>query len=392
MNFGSKTKVHSLLLLHINSYYATNSLHSELILKLSEKANKQIVFIPIAKKEDIKEYLFPGIKNTTVIFRRCFNTITRLIWPLKMIQIWRAFKSEFITAVSPDIIHAHSLIVNGLIAYINYKRTRTPYIVTIRNTDINIFMKNSIMFRKLGEKIISKASSVVFLTPAYKDLHLKKLISVASFKNLDKKSCFIPNGVNDFWIRNLAASPKKLNASFLNILFVGKLRKNKNIVNLLEACKLIHNEGCKIQLSVVGDGPLKELFKTSRFEFPIYYYGFISDKEILLNIYRDAHILAVPSFTESFGLVYAEAMSQALPVIYSKGQGIDGYFPDGFLGYAVDPDNKRDIADKIMLINECYNMLSARALKSASDFSWDNIVHTLSNVYERVLNESGRQV
>ncbi|HOU03421.1 MAG TPA: glycosyltransferase family 4 protein [Bacteroidales bacterium] len=389
MNSGSGIKPHSFLLLHINSYYATNSLHSELVFKLDSE-NKQIVYIPLGRKDKMPENQYQVYKNTTVIFRRCFNSFSRMIWPLKMIKIWKTFRSDFKNIETPDLIHAHSLIVNGLIAYISYKRNGIPYIVTIRNTDINIFMKNSILLRKLGEKIISKASSVVFLTPAYMDTHLKKLITGSAFKSLERKYCFIPNGVNDFWIRNLATAPKKLNGSSVNILFVGKLQKNKNIINLLEACKLICNKDIKIILNVVGDGPLKELFKTNKFEFPVNYYGFISGKEQLLNIYRDSHILAVPSFTESFGLVYVEAMSQALPVIYSRGQGIDGYFPDGFVGYAVDPYKKRDIADKIMLIKARYNTLSANALTSAVNFSWENTVNKLTGEYKKVLNETVR--
>ena len=35
------------------------------------------------------------------------------------------------------------------------------------------------------------------------------------------------------------------------------------------------------------------------------------------------------SFKETFGLVYFESMSQGTPLIFTKGQGIDGYFePD----------------------------------------------------------------
>ena len=43
------------------------------------------------------------------------------------------------------------------------------------------------------------------------------------------------------------------------------------------------------------------------------------------------------SLGESFGLTYAEAMSQGVPVIYSKGQGFDGQFKEGVVGYHVDP-------------------------------------------------------
>ena len=56
----------------------------------------------------------------------------------------------------------------------------------------------------------------------------------------------------------------------------------------------------------------------------------------------------MPSYTESFGLVYAEAMSQKLPVIYSKGQGFDGQFEEGLVGYHVSPYDVKDIANGIL--------------------------------------------
>ena len=39
-------------------------------------------------------------------------------------------------------------------------------------------------------------------------------------------------------------------------------------------------------------------------------------------IYRENDIYVMPSIIETFGLVYAEAMSQGLPVIYTRGQGL----------------------------------------------------------------------
>ena len=55
----------------------------------------------------------------------------------------------------------------------------------------------------------------------------------------------------------------------------------------------------------------------------------------------------MPSFPETFGLVYVEAMSQGLPIIYTKGQGIDGYFEDGKVGYPVNTKDSNDIVKKL---------------------------------------------
>ena len=49
----------------------------------------------------------------------------------------------------------------------------------------------------------------------------------------------------------------------------------------------------------------------------------------LIEFIGENDIFVMPSINETFGLVYAEAMSQGLPVIYTKGQGFDKQFNDG---------------------------------------------------------------
>ena len=42
----------------------------------------------------------------------------------------------------------------------------------------------------------------------------------------------------------------------------------------------------------------------------------------------------MPSITETFGLVYGEALSQGLLIIYTKGQGFDGQIKEKLAGYS----------------------------------------------------------
>src|SRR5690606_22696545 len=93
-------------------------------------------------------------------------------------------------------------------------------------------------------------------------------------------------------------------------------------------------------------------------------YNFITyhkpcSKEKLLELYRANDILVMPSKTETFGLVYAEAMSQGLPVIYSKGQGFDGQFKEGLIGYHVDCFDPVNIASSILKIVNNYEEMSS---------------------------------
>ena len=54
---------------------------------------------------------------------------------------------------------------------------------------------------------------------------------------------------------------------------------------------------------------------------------------------KEHQIFAMPSFNETFGLVYIEALSQNLPILYTKSEGIYKYFEEGHFGIGVEPSN-----------------------------------------------------
>src|SRR5699024_1841446 len=97
-------------------------------------------------------------------------------------------------------------------------------------------------------------------------------------------------------------------------------------------------------------------------------------KEELIQIYRENAIFVMPSITETFGLVYAEAMSQGLPVIYTKEQGFDKQFEEGVVGYSVDCFNPEEISQNILGIIEKYNDISKNCIDLVKKFSWDRII------------------
>lgn len=102
----------------------------------------------------------------------------------------------------------------------------------------------------------------------------------------------------------------------------------------------------------------------------------------MLKYLRGADIFCMPSHKESFGLAYAEALSQGLPVLYTKGQGFDNQFSDGTVGYAVNDRDHIDLADKIRMAIENYNSLSSNCIKACTKFDWNVISRDLIGVYD----------
>ncbi|MBZ2174079.1 glycosyltransferase [Schnuerera sp. xch1] len=92
-------------------------------------------------------------------------------------------------------------------------------------------------------------------------------------------------------------------------------------------------------------------------ECPFIKYISYCQKE-LVNHYRDPDIFVMSSKYGTFGLVYAEAMSQGLPVIYIRGQGFDGQVNEGEVGYSVQYDSAEEIAKRIEDILDNYENIS----------------------------------
>jgi glycosyltransferase involved in cell wall biosynthesis len=125
-----------------------------------------------------------------------------------------------------------------------------------------------------------------------------------------------PNGV-DVPTANIGRSYHAGNE--LRLLYLGRLHPIKGIENLLQAMTLL-DKG--ITLSICGDGELKyrsELETLSRqlgLDGRIHFYGHVGNEDKQTQ-FQNADICVVPSFSENFGIVVAEALAAGVPVIAS---------------------------------------------------------------------------
>ena len=86
-------------------------------------------------------------------------------------------------------------------------------------------------------------------------------------------------------------------------------------------------------------------------------------------------------------MLYSEAMSQGLPVIYTRGQGFDGQFADGEVGYAVDCFDANEIADKVIDTVNNYEDVSKRCIKLCGEFDWDKLGKQYRDIYLNITDE-----
>lgn len=365
----------SVKILHINSYFSSSPFYKNLFDKQINSRLDIDVFVPVPtsyKPTDIDFGLYSTLsKNHRKYDRLMFHVKHRKIYndAIKRFQI-----SEY------SIVHAHSLFSNGYIALKLKQQFDVPYIVAVRNTDVNVFFKYFVHLRKLGIQILQEADKVIFLSETYRDAVIEKYIPDNLKEKINKKVSIIPNGIDDFWRENLGVTKINYDINNLKLLYVGVIDKNKNITTTVKAIEILQAKGYNIIFTIIGRIKDENIFNRIK---DLHFVNYISPrpKEDLIEIYRNNDIFIMPSITETFGLVYAEAMSQGLPVIYSKGQGFDGQYRNGSVGYSVNCFDAPEIATKLILIGEKYSEISANCINQSSRYRWDLIVDEYTDIY-----------
>lgn len=111
--------------------------------------------------------------------------------------------------------------------------------------------------------------------------------------------------------------------------------------------------------------------------------GFM-DKTNIIDVYRNSDIFIMPSKFETFGLVYVEALTQGLHLIYTRGQGFDGYFEDGTIGYSVKYNDSDEIKNRIKdIVDGKIDNVSSYRDKILNDFDWKNVAEKYKKIYSK---------
>ena len=321
-----------------------------------------------------------------------FSNIDRWFFFNKEKKVMRALKNR-LSGKSFNMIHAHTLFSEGYLAYKLHKESGIPYIVAVRNTDINVFFKYRKYLHGLGCEILKNADRIIFLTSVYEQKLFDKYIPKKFRDELKSKIVIIPNGIDSLFLNNMAQPRSRVSENKLNVITVGMVNKNKNQTYICDQLEKYQKDNPDIIVSYKNFGIIR-FERDKKYAALLNKYPFAERCEPkshmeLIEEYRKADIFALLSKTESFGIVYAEAISQALPILYTKGEGFDTQFDDGVVGHAVDLSKNGDFVQKLESILNDYEGFSKRALEGASKFDWKKIGRRYSELYAEVIQANG---
>ncbi|NJD76647.1 MAG: glycosyltransferase family 4 protein [Candidatus Methanoperedens sp.] len=193
----------------------------------------------------------------------------------------------------------------------------------------------------------------------------------------------LPNGIDLEKIARAEPSPLAH-----DIIFAGRLIKEKNVDVLLEAVGLIKDTFQDIKCLIIGDGPEKDrlirLATELKVQDNIKFSGFLEYDEVISYI-KSSRVFVLPSGREGFGMVVIESFACGVPVITVKcEQNAASSLVSEDTGFVVNLDVK-DISNAILKLitdTELRKRMSISALDTAKKYEWDIIAMQLAKVYE----------
>jgi glycosyltransferase involved in cell wall biosynthesis len=174
------------------------------------------------------------------------------------------------------------------------------------------------------------------------------------------------------------------------ILSLGTIEPRKNLSSLLEAYRVLRDQGSELGLVIVGKkGWLYEGFfhrlRELGLEDEVLFTGFVPDGD-LPAICSAAELFVFPSLYEGFGLPVLEAMACGAPVITSNVSSLPEVAGDAAL--LVDPASVRELTEAMAVVledEELRTSLQSKGPRQAAKFSWERAARETLAVYQSVL-------
>lgn len=370
--------------LHVCNDFCGSKVHCNLYRELDASGAQQTVYTYFRSPGLHGRNIFEA-RKTEFVFSRILRPVHRVLYHKKIHDVYQDLKSRLsLASASYDLVHATTLFSDGALALRILKEFGIPYIVSVRNTDINDFLVYAPHTWFTGIRVLRSATKIVFISKALKEKFCRHPLVKAILPSIEDRFIIQPNGIDSYWLDNVSTRPVSENNH--NVLFVGHFDRNKNVMRLCRVVVSMKKRFPDIQLHLVGSGPREKMLKNKAEKYPgtIFLHGEIHDKRILQDVYSRCSVFAMPSFHETFGLVYLEALSQHLAIIYTKGQGIDGML-DSRVGEAVNAASVSDMRLAIGRILTDRQRYLASEVVDFSLFRWDRIASRYMELYEHCI-------
>lgn len=290
----------------------------------------------------------------------------------------RALASYLRSNPSVSVVHAHFGIPDAIVAYREAEHVGLPLVVTLHGDDAFRVLPRRDPIGGAIRHAVAGAHTVICVSSAMAAAVRAALPAV--------EPLVIPNGFDDTLFR-LANTPRDL-----GLLFVGMLVPVKNLDLLLRSYAQV-SDRIGLPLTLAGDGPLRPALESRAAELGIsglvHFVG-AQSREDVAALMRRADALVLPSKSEGWPLVVAEALACGTPVVASRVGGIPEIVGSDAGGILVTPGDETELAASLIEIVERPRD-PGHVAASSNARPWSVQARRIAAVYEGILGETRRR-
>jgi len=282
-----------------------------------------------------------------------------------------------------DIIHAHMALPDGYAAMLLSHDYNKPLVITFQATDLDITANRNDKCLQSLQKVFFAADKVISPSPRLSrkfSERFKRVPDIVGY-GIDSRDVFYGDS-------NLSVKYK----NYRVLLSVSRLIPTKGIDLNLHALKNIISKYDNLLYLIVGDGPflgdLKTLTSNLGLDKYVKFIGQQSHNHVM-EYMSICEIFTMPSWQETFGLVYAEAMAHGKPIIGCRGQGVDGIVTHGKTGLLVKPKDVDSLVEAVDFLlshsNEAQEIGRRARDLVLEKYTWERSAEKLVEVYKDIL-------
>ena len=281
-----------------------------------------------------------------------------------------------------DVIHAHWLLPQGLVAWRLRQRTHTPYLVTSHGGDL--FGLRGRWLATLKQRVAAASSAMTVVSSAMR-------AEAARIGLCPPRLEVLPMGVD---LRERFVADPDTRRADAELLFVGRLVAKKGLVHLLDALSAVLAQNPRVELHIAGFGPEEAALRAQAQRLGIaaqvHFIGAVAQAD-LPALYRHASLFVAPFVRDAHGdqeglpVVLMEAIGCGCPVLVGEVAGIHDLLGAAAAEVCVQPTDTAALAAAIIkaLATPEQAQARARAMREAAArwIDW----HPIADGYARLL-------
>ena len=273
----------------------------------------------------------------------------------------------------PSVIHCHYTFPDLILGLVLKQLSRARLVYTIRETDHEDVIR---LFRKFP-----------FLLDAVDEITSPSVLIKRRFEAaIPREVKFVPHGLAEAQVAESDQVSAKTFSGPLQLCSVCRLLRWKNLHVVLQALSRISQQ-TEFVYTIIGDGPelgrLQALAGDLGISDKVVFAGY-QDSAAISATLDSSHLMLLPSFRETFGRVYFEAMARGVPIVCSRGSGVDGIVVDNVSGFLVAAGEDRELARLIRSLDtdrDSLRKVGKQGWSIARQWTWDRVVRSFIDCY-----------